>query len=296
MADSKSPKDRSQQADVELARKLALEKPLDAEMTTLINDIADDMRAVYSATGQIVDAGMYTDEITAALRRSYRITSAEFGAILERDLMRIKTEANNVLAEAIKLQAQRQGIDYDDVVDKYITTRNSAMVDFIGVSVTTGAKQITATNTKALKAAVDVALQEVIAPFSRNQVAEIAHKVFLESNEYRAKVVSATEIQNAAEGAKRISATALGETLKPITSSSAVNIVEMKEWRTRGDDKVRPAHRAADLQVVTAASPFEVGGERLMEPSDTSLGASAGNTINCRCSAVYYYEGERPRL
>lgn len=56
-----------------------------------------------------------------------------------------------------------------------------------------------------------------------------------------------------------------------------------KVWRAVGDSKTRPAHRAASGQVRLLDEPFIVGGEKLMYPGDWSLGASAGNTINCRC-------------
>jgi phage portal protein BeeE len=50
-------------------------------------------------------------------------------------------------------------------------------------------------------------------------------------------------------------------------------------WRTRRDDKVRPAHEEAEGQVRRAAAPFDVGGEELRWPGDP-LG-SPENIINC---------------
>ena len=61
----------------------------------------------------------------------------------------------------------------------------------------------------------------------------------------------------------------------------------MKQWDTVGDSNVRDAHIAADGQQVPINEPFIVDGESLMFPGDTSLGASAGNIINCRCSPSY---------
>lgn len=56
-----------------------------------------------------------------------------------------------------------------------------------------------------------------------------------------------------------------------------------KVWRAVGDSKTRLAHSRASGQVVALDKPFTVGGEKLMYPGDWSLGASPGNTINCRC-------------
>lgn len=60
-----------------------------------------------------------------------------------------------------------------------------------------------------------------------------------------------------------------------------------KQWRTVGDNKVRADHVEANGQTRLITEPFEVGGEYLMFPGDVSMGASAGNVANCRCTAVY---------
>jgi HK97 family phage portal protein len=74
--------------------------------------------------------------------------------------------------------------------------------------------------------------------------------------------------------------------------------VEAKEWVTAGDELVREAHAEADGQVVPLDDLFEVDGESLSHPGDHTHGASAGNTINCRCTAapVLSKEAARRRL
>lgn len=61
----------------------------------------------------------------------------------------------------------------------------------------------------------------------------------------------------------------------------------MKRWRTILDGRERDAHNEADGLLVSIGEPFEVGGELLMYPLDTSLGATADNIANCRCIAEY---------
>lgn len=57
-----------------------------------------------------------------------------------------------------------------------------------------------------------------------------------------------------------------------------------REWDTAGDDRVRDSHKAMDGQTVGLDEPFVTPeGDLLMFPGDTSLGASAKETINCRC-------------
>jgi len=60
-----------------------------------------------------------------------------------------------------------------------------------------------------------------------------------------------------------------------------------KVWLATNDGHTRPDHREADGQTVGMDEPFEVGGSQLMFPGDTSLGASAGEIVNCRCTQYY---------
>lgn len=62
--------------------------------------------------------------------------------------------------------------------------------------------------------------------------------------------------------------------------------VKFKKWLTSGNSNVRATHAEANGQVVAIDEAFEVGGEQLMHPGDSSLGASAGNVINCHCVSV----------
>lgn len=71
------------------------------------------------------------------------------------------------------------------------------------------------------------------------------------------------------------------------------NFQKEKIWVSSHDDRVRPGinsenspfdHHEVDIRKVDLEEAFEVSGEQLMFPGDSSLGASAGNLINCRCS------------
>ncbi len=62
------------------------------------------------------------------------------------------------------------------------------------------------------------------------------------------------------------------------------------QWLATLDNRVRPAHLAADLQRVPLGTPFLVGGEHLMRPGDPN--GSADNVIQCRCSTLLVRPGE----
>lgn len=61
-----------------------------------------------------------------------------------------------------------------------------------------------------------------------------------------------------------------------------------KEWDSSGDARVRADHRAMDGQKAAMDEAFTApDGSRLMFPGDGSLGASADQTIGCRCYCAY---------
>jgi len=60
-----------------------------------------------------------------------------------------------------------------------------------------------------------------------------------------------------------------------------------KKWNAIIDGNEREWHNEANGMVVPIDEPFEVGGELMMYPLDTSLGAGADNIANCRCWLTY---------
>jgi len=70
--------------------------------------------------------------------------------------------------------------------------------------------------------------------------------------------------------------------------SNAIPFEQVKIWLPRIDGKERPEHGAMlNKKPVPKKQPFIVGGESMMYPGDSSLGASASNLVNCRCSQHY---------
>lgn len=105
----------------------------------------------------------------------------------------------------------------------------------------------------------------------------------------RTPSVIMTETQAAAEGTKLMEASSLtGIDPRSVAIGTALPVVTAtKQWNTVGDNRVRPIHREANRQVRKMSAAFDVGGERLMYPGDSSLGATPKNTANCRCAALY---------
>jgi len=70
----------------------------------------------------------------------------------------------------------------------------------------------------------------------------------------------------------------------------------MKEWSSTLDGRTRDEHGTADGQPRKVTEPFDVGGEKMMFPGDSSLGASAYNLVNCRCSSNPVIDGAAPAM
>lgn len=76
-----------------------------------------------------------------------------------------------------------------------------------------------------------------------------------------------------------------------------------KTWHNPMDGKERQWHHDAHLTYsedgIPVDQPFMVGGEEMMQPGDTSRGASLANVVNCRCWSSYSIvgpDGERIQI
>ena len=114
----------------------------------------------------------------------------------------------------------------------------------------------------------------------------------------RVRTIACYETQWSSESSKVLEVTVLLDAEGGVEVKSQEELtVAKKRWQSQGDSRVRTLsdgsafdHLAADGQVVPANQAFLVSGQTLMWPGDSSNGASLGNVINCRCSAIYDVE------
>jgi hypothetical protein len=70
--------------------------------------------------------------------------------------------------------------------------------------------------------------------------------------------------------------------------------VLVKEWIASAGGRTRDTHRTADITYgnnpIPVNEPYIVGGSRMMFPSDTQLGASAKEVVNCRCVSIPFVQ------
>lgn len=101
-------------------------------------------------------------------------------------------------------------------------------------------------------------------------------------SEFRADVVARTEVGMAYSQGDYDGMSALGEH-GPVE----------KEWLATGGNRTRKSHRDADGQVRPFDQPFDVGASQLMFTRQP--GAPAKEVIQCRCTTLYYFEGDARR-
>lgn len=60
-----------------------------------------------------------------------------------------------------------------------------------------------------------------------------------------------------------------------------------KKWVDIRDNKERKSHLDIGGMVIPIKESFRVGNSLMLYPKDSSLGADAGEIVNCRCSVMY---------
>lgn len=256
LINGKTPADAAAQ---DLARKIPKERLFKTEMRKQLNDIANDASAYYRNGRGILDISQYRSDIAKVLRDNYRRIAKEFKNDIRKEIGTKNTIDNQVdanLADYIRQHSQAQA----------------------GLIIETTQKE---TEDAFAKALATLAVGQVIP--NPNEVASEANKQLRAHNASRSETIAVTETQNMAETAKDYEASAIAGTAALTGLAGKMG----KRWNAILDSRTRPAHSLADGQERNINRPFIVDGQRMMRPGDTSLGASAGNVINCRCSADY---------
>jgi len=266
------------QADEDLKNKLALELLLTPKIRLILDDVATDSEAIYARTGYIITGESWQKRVETTLRSHYDVVQDAFG-MQASEVMGADKEGGAIYA-LIAAYAARRSMTRREALAELDRINAGMLNEWAIENARKRAGWITATTTNELDVAYSDATLLMPQDASRDAVAREGASAFRRANAPRAEIISATETQAAAEAAKRID-------LDAAAIFAAAQIKAKKTWRTRGDDRVRPAHAAANGQTLGVDDPFIVMGQRLQYPGDSSLGATAANVCNCRCSAIY---------
>lgn len=69
-------------------------------------------------------------------------------------------------------------------------------------------------------------------------------------------------------------------------AAKTLDVAYTKQWCISGLGNTRPSHEDMDGVTVDQNEPFSLPGGLLMYPHDTSMGADAGEIINCACACI----------
>ena len=65
-----------------------------------------------------------------------------------------------------------------------------------------------------------------------------------------------------------------------------------KEWIATMDDRGRPAHQAYSGTILPFNEPYSINNQKMMFPSDMTMGAAAKEIVNCRCFSAPFVATE----
>ena len=155
---------------------------------------------------------------------------------------------------------------WDEIIDKWMEGNNTNLIS-----------GVTAKTRERIEKQVAIALSEGYG------VAKFASELPKEwgFSQKRGELIGRTEIIRASNLGSLEGAIASGIPSKKVWLST-------RDGRTRTfakgmfDHLIMDGQKADELQGI-----FDVNGEPMLFPADSSLGASPGNTINCRCTIIY---------
>jgi len=263
MALSTSEAEQEQQAAQDLALKMKLEVAMAVAMRGFFRDIRRDFAALYTTAGINISAREYNIDLVAILRRHYRRVARNFGRSFRAQIDQVvgndDARADELIRQLINSRAQKQS---NIILRTTQSEFDAALAAGVGAAIVAGTVG------------------------DRAKTARAVNKSLIARQTARADTIATTEVNAIAERSKQAE---LGVLIDGGATVGGIALLgnTVKIWNAVLDEVTRFNHAVADGQVKELGEPFVVGGERLMAPSDGSLGASPGNIINCRCSTQF---------
>mgnify|MGYP000436341722 CR=1 FL=1 len=288
---------QAQRAQEELAVKVRLEAKFSSELARLFRRISSDLSTSLANTGGTVAASSYTNDLKIILDRNYKRVQRRFVNEITAFLQANRRNLDEQIIAELTLIANARGTTLNKMIQQMKTNIRTELDAFRQFNVAQSAAIIIDTTQKEIDRAVQKANQNLIDELgdepTNGQLARESRAIFGGRQVARSKMIAATETQKVAEGTKQIER---DNFLSMRNNSTATQLdlppIEPKEiWVTQGDSLVRDGdgtvfnHLAADGQLKVNGT-FTVSNQLLRFPGDISLGATAGNVIRCRCSAV----------
>lgn len=272
------------QAIKDFNTKLILERSLRIRMDRYNEKIIIAVTKSVARTGALPEMEAFQSELEQILLSHYRIVGDVF---IDGINQMVQDEEEHAV---ISTKSYHPGIETLGrrkqfvVVDKYFRTQASSV-----------SGKITAVTKKEAIGALEIAKSAAFKPGAVSldmvDIAGDTGATFRRRMNGRSTGLVRINTNNPAEAAKMTQISILRGEEPQISGGGPSD--GTKTWNNMGDSRVRfPGkdskfnHQNAS-QTVKMGEPFTVSGEKLRFPGDTSMGASLGNVVNCRCSATY---------
>ena len=255
-----------------LAKKIRLESSVERRFNQLFREIGSDFKRVYSQSGSVIRARQFSDETRDLLSTHYTTVIIDFRGDIIRTIKCsnfpiVLKQADQQLIDTNRRFVERQSQVSEGRITTTTQTELNTAVAFATASLLEDGKQVT-----------------------NEAVANIATNKFLSRSIGRATTISITETQNPAEESKFNQMNFL------VGIGIASRFSSRKVWTSILDEVVRDTHATSDGQEKRLDENFEVTSpatgalQLLRHPGDNSLGATADNVVNCRCSGSMILE------
>lgn len=266
-------KEETARANQDFAVKMKLERTFRPEVRSIFGRMLKSFAATVARTGSPPSATVFRPEWEGAIRKQFDRTQKKFtGTVIELN------------GKSLDILSIKQDEEEGESVFPF------ALLAWSDKNAPKDADQITATNQKNYDDSVSQArtILQQEEEFGNRDLALAASAILRRKLNGRTESIVSFETQSSAESTKLIEAeVAAGIEPSVLAPPGFVLITALKVWRTVGDNKVRDIHKIVNGQIRKITVPFDVNGQQLMNPGDTSLGATADNVVNCRCSAIY---------
>ena len=220
------------------------------------------------AVVKAIKAGDHATTVEASLTPLFTKQQEKFQAVLVKLYQEIGADVGQQVLDQLHAAQTSQKSSVQDFLNLFGRATLLYLLGLCGTKV----KQIT--DTTLLKLRLELA-EGVVAGESIPQLAKRVDSLYLDQIiPNRSTTIARTEVIAASNFGSHEAAKQSG-------------LVLQKVWLATGDHRTRPDHAEADGQQVGMEEPFDVGGEQLLYPGDTSLGASAREVCNCRCTQYY---------
>lgn len=265
MAINTTEEERQKQLASDLANKLALEPRLIRDLNVIFRDVADLYQAELQTTGLVINVSDFEVDIQAALKAQYRRVNRKFGRQIRRQLKGFFADVEVKTTD-------------DDITKEQSEFMNDLSAEHALLILGTLQRQLNQIPKIITDAAIAESPLAVFDPLSNEELAKQSADKFRELIPGKSNIISMAETQQSAEGLKDIESGLL--------SVAGIITILNKVWMSILDEKTRLSHALADGQIRNNLEAFIVQGQRLMFPTDTSLGATPSNIMGCRCSKV----------